>query len=888
MAKNTPEEVKRLNANRGDQVPIWHKWGPYVSERSWGTVREDYSQDGNAWKYFPHDIARSKAYRWGEDGIAGICDRYQVVALSFAFWNHKDPILKERLFGLTSQEGNHGEDVKEYYFYLDNTPTHSYMRYLYKYPQNPFPYDRLIKENASRNSNDPEFEVCETGVFNDGKYFDITIEYAKIDPDDLVIKVAIENHSEDAAVIDLLPQIVFRNVWSYGIGTHEYKMSADESDPDCKCIVLDDTEAESVQFITFDYSLGKHYFYGPDGGESLFTENETNREKLYGKKSPTHFVKDAFHRYIINQEKCVNEKKEGTKAALHYANIDIEGKGKKEFFFRFSNQPQDRPLEEAQMWIDRRKKEADAYYDYIAKEHHTEEEKRIFREALSSLLWSKQIYLFDVQRWLMGDDPMNPPPPGRKLLRNVHWRHLVSKRVMLMPDKWEYPWFAAWDLAFHCLSCALVDLDFAKEQLWLLLFDQFQHPNGQIPAYEWEFSDLNPPVQAWSAWNLYQMEYEKTGKKDISFLKKCFHKMMINFVWWVNKIDSAGNNIFEGGFLGLDNITVFDRSKGIPGGGKLEQSDGTGWMGFFCLKLMRIAIELSKHDSDYESLAVKFFEHFIYIAAALHKSGIRDVQIWDDLDGFFYDVICRPDGTHQKIGVRSLVGIIPIFAVDWIDQQELDDLKEFSVSINWFLTNRKDITKYCITSFDQDGKKGFLMSLMNVSQMKRVLKRAWDPDEFRSEYGLRSLSKYHDQNPIRLFDQVLQYEPGESRARVKGGNSNWRGPVWFPTTYLFIETLDRLYELLGEDFKVETPGGEPVDLKQMVDYFSRALLKLFQKREDGTRPIHGDNPIFKKDPSFSDQILFYEHFNGETGQGLGSSHQAGWTALIANIIHKWI
>ena len=634
MARRISEEKKRLNQNKGEGVPVWHKWGPYLSERSWGTVREDYSKDGNAWDYLTHDMARSRAYRWGEDGIGGICDRYQVMALSFAFWNHQDAILKERLFGVNSAEGNHGEDVKEYYFYLDNTPTHSYMKYLYKYPHAKFPYEKLVEENGRRSAEEREFEISQTGVFDKGKYFDIVMEYAKISPEDMVMKVEIHNKADYSAAIDLIPQMMFRNLWSYGLVSDEFKITADESHPDHLCLILDDTKAESAPFLTIDYSLGHRYFYGSNGAEVLFTDNVTNRERLYGKKNKFPYVKDAFHRHIIDGEDCVNKEKVGTKACFHYKDIEIEGKGSKVFYFRLCDEPQEKPLDGIESLIEKRIQEADEFYSELTSDHHDDEDKRIMREALSSLLWSKQSYLFNVQLWLLGDNPHDPPPPGRKEIRNNHWRHLNSKRVMLMPDKWEYPWFAAWDLAFHTVSCGMVDLDFAKEQVWLLLFDQFQHPNGQIPAYEWEFSDLNPPVQAWAAWSLYQMEFKNTGKQDVSFLKKCFHKMMINFVWWVNKVDSSGNNIFEGGFLGLDNITIVDRSEGAPNGGKLEQSDGTGWMGFFCLKMMRIAIELSKHDRDFESLAVKFFEHFLYIAAALHKSGVRDVQIWDDQDGF--------------------------------------------------------------------------------------------------------------------------------------------------------------------------------------------------------------------------------------------------------------
>jgi hypothetical protein len=878
-----PEEIQRLHSNTTGPVPPWYRWGPYLAERAWGTVREDYSANGDAWRYFTHEMAAHKAYRWGEDGIAGLCDRYQVAALSFAFWNHKDPILKERFFGLTSEEGNHGEDVKEYYFYLDNTPTHSYMKYLYKYSQNEYPYQRLIDENRKRGLLEPEFELSETGVFDQGKYFDITIEYAKIDPEDIAIRVTIVNHSSEIATLDFLPQVVFRNTHSASKGHEIYRGDGGE----CELLVLDDTKAGNVSLLTFDYSLGKRYFYGQKGAEALFTNNITHKEKLLGQASESPYVKDAFHRYIIHKENCIAPDGRGTKACLHYKNIEIGPKESKEFLFRFSDKPQKKPLNDVAKYINLRKKEADSFYDSIHKKYHNPEVKRVQREALSSLLWSKQSYNFDVQRWLTGDETISPPA-CRKDIRNNHWRHLVSKRVMLMPDKWEYPWFAAWDLAFHTVTCALVDLEFAKNQIWLLLFDQFQHPNGQIPAYEWEFSDLNPPVQAWAALELFNMGFEKTGRKDYAFLKKCFHKMMINFVWWVNKVDSSGNNIFEGGFLGLDNITVIDRSMKLPGGGKLEQSDGTGWMGFFSLKLMRIAIELSLHDKDYESLAVKFFEHFLYIGAALHKSGSREVQIWDEADGFFYDVIAKPDGTQQKIAVRSLVGIIPIFAIDFIPMELLEKLPDFKTNIQWFLKHRQDLAEHCITDCNEFGKKGFMMSLMHLGQMKRVLARAWDPNEFRSQYGLRSLSKYHEDHPFTLFNQTVKYTPNESSMKIKGGNSNWRGPIWFPTNYLFLETLEKLYHIFGDYLKVEDhQSKKEVTCQEMLSVFANSLLNLFLKAGK-ERPIHGADRLFKEDEAFRDQILFYEYFNGDTGRGLGASHQTGWTALIANIIDRWI
>ncbi len=886
MSTSSNPEEERLKEKSTSAVPLWQKWGPYVSERQWGTVREDYSADGNSWAYFPHDMARSRAYRWGEDGIGGICDRYQVIALSFAFWNHKDPILKERLFGLSSWEGNHGEDVKESYFYLDNTPTHSYMKYLYKYTQSAFPYAELVERNKNRGSDQGEFELVDTGAFNEGRYFDIFIEYAKINPEDLCFKIEIFNRGPEEAVLDVLPQLVFRNTWSWETKpTRRPEIRRGDQSHKYVSIVANDSEVEPVPLLNFPYRIDERFLYGSQGADLLFTNNETNCELVYGKKSPNQYVKDAFHRYIINKEDCVNHQHKGTKAALWYKNIKIPAGKSSVIYLRLTDHALKDPLDDVPNWIEKRRQEADAFYTNLHPEKASQDQKKIQRQALAGMLWNKQAYNFHVNRWLEGDDPKNPPPAKRKHLRNVHWRHLISKRIMSMPDKWEYPWFAAWDLSFQALPLALVDINFAKEQLWLLLFDQFQHPNGQIPAYEWEFSDLNPPVQAWAVWKVYQMEFEKTGVKDRSFLQKCFHKMMINFVWWVNRVDSTGNNVFEGGFLGLDNITVFDRSCQIPGGGTLEQSDGTGWMGLFCLILMRIALELSERDSDYESLAVKFFEHFVYIGAALEKSGNRTQQNWNEDDGFFYDVLCYPDGSHQQIFVRSLVGIIPLYAVDWIDDKELENNKEFSYNFNWFINNRPYMVESCLTRVETADRKGYMIALMKPERMKRILEKAWDPREFRSEYGLRSLSKYHEKHPYELFNHKVFYEPGESKEKIKGGNSNWRGPIWLPTNFLFIDTLLKIHEILGDQIRIKIEGEDEVDVRFVAHYFATALLSIFEEKK-GKRAFYGDHPLFQDDPCFKDYILFYEHFNGDNGKGIGASHQTGWTGLIANIIDR--
>ncbi|MBF5059199.1 MGH1-like glycoside hydrolase domain-containing protein [Candidatus Neptunochlamydia vexilliferae] len=870
------EEELRLLQKGGDVFP-WKKWGPYVSERSWGTVREDYSGDGNAWDHFPYEMAPYRTYRWGEDGIAGFCDRYQILALTHAFWNGKDPILKERLYGVGTHQGNHGEDVKEYYYYLDGVPTHSYMRYLYKYPCEEYPYEKLAEEGRQRGIEEREYELVDTGIFNGGRYFDIYIEYAKGGKDDICVKLTIENRSSQEESIHVIPQLIFRNTWGWGEERlPEPVMRRGKGG----CIEADDSMAQSPSRLSFDYHVGKRYFYADERAEILFTNNETNKEHLYGEKSETPYTKDAFHRYIVLDDKeKVNPEEKGTKACFYFRDLKVPAGGKEEILLRLTNTPLKHPLTGVEETIHKRKRQADEYYAGIHPKGATEEEKIIQRQALAGMIWTKQIYLYDVNLWLKGDNPEEPPPQSRESIRNTHWKHLISKRIISMPDKWEYPWFAAWDLAFHCISLALTDMDFAKDQLWYLLFDQFQHPNGQVPAYEWEFSDLNPPVQGWAALRLFNMD----GKKDTAFLKKCFHKLLLNFAWWVNKVDAKGNNVFEGGFLGMDNITVVDRSQEIPGGGKIEQSDGTGWMGFFCLNLMRMALELAKEDSVYEGMAIKFYEHFVYIANALVAAENREVQNWDEEDGFFYDVLtgCKTNN-HIRIKVRSMVGLIPLYAVDCITAEELDQFKGFAESFQWFTKNREDICSRCVTPIEQDGKKKYLLTLMEPEKIGRVLEKVWDPNEFRSDYGIRSLSKYHEKNPYELLGSRIKYEPAEAESTLMGGNSNWRGPIWFPTSFLFIEALKTLGEHTGDQIKVE--GKTP---HEMAHYFADALINLFKKDSEGKRPIYGDYDLLQNEPHFQDLILFYEHFHGDTGRGLGASHQTGWTGLVANLIAEW-
>jgi hypothetical protein len=769
----------------------WRRWGPYVSERSWGTVREDYSRDGSAWDYLSHDKARSKAYRWGEDGIAGICDRYQLLVFALALWNEKDPILKERMFGLTPGEANHGEDVKEYYYYLDNTPTHSYMKFLYKYPQREYPYSWLVEENRRRQAQvqSKEFELIDTGLFNDDRYFDIFVEYAKSAPEDIVIRISAFNRGPDRALLHILPHLWFRNTWCWDKHHHRApRIELGSAGSTFLSMRADDSGANLLRGVPFAYELGPRYLYAQNSvpsvrpAEILFTDNETNMERVYGDgaRSRSAYVKDAFHRYVIHGEAVVNPDPFGTKAAIHYI-FDVAPHSAAMVGLRLTDREYDCPLNDVESILQARILEADEFYRDLHPPRATPDECLIQRQALSGMLWTKQIYLFDVEKWLNGDDPHNPPASERHFGRNRHWKHLNSMRILSMPDKWEYPWFAAWDLAFHCVSLALVDLEFAKEQLWLLLFEQFQHPNGQIPAYEWNFSDVNPPIHAWAAWHLYNFEKRRDGQADRVFLEKCVHKLLMNFSCWVNKVDSEGNNVFEGGFLGLDNITVIDRSEPLPAGVKLEQADGTGWMGALCLTLMRMCLELATEDPVYEALATKFAEHYYYVAAAMKNMGGRDYCLWDERDGFFYDVLRHPDGSYHHFRVRSLVGVIPMYAVQRIETDWIKSFPEFSLNLEWFSTNRRELIEGCCYRIEHGGKKAHVLAMFDRDQLRRMLGRILDEDEFLSPFGVRSLSKYHDQNPFRFGTAEVRYEPAEAATAIKGGNSNWRGPIWFPT-----------------------------------------------------------------------------------------------------------
>ncbi|HEX8000117.1 MAG TPA: hypothetical protein VF528_17145 [Pyrinomonadaceae bacterium] len=873
----------------------WRKWGPYVSERAWGTVREDYSADGAAWDYFPHDLARSKAYRWGEDGLAAICDRYQVLIFALALWNGRDAILKERLYGLVPGEANHGEDVKEYYFYLDSTPTHSYMKYLYKYPQSAFPYMQLIEENRRRRgiAGSSEYELIDTGVFDEDRYFDVFVEYAKASPEDIVIRIEAFNRGPEAAALHILPQLWFRNTWSWGAEARaEPCIRVGPTGDGYKSLEASDDAGRKLSNLPFEYQVGQRFLYGEADGELLFTNNETNAPRVWGAgaQSRTTHVKDAFHRYIINGEQCVNPRGVGTKACFHYANRVIAAGGSTVVRLRLTDELLVQPLAKVDEIVETRSAEADEFYDSIHPPELTEDERRIQRQALAGMLWSKQIYLYDVKLWLDGDNPQSPPPASRRAGRNVRWQHLNSMRVLSMPDKWEYPWFAAWDLAFHCVPLTLVDAEFAKQQLWLLLFEQFQHPNGQIPAYEWEFSDLNPPVHAWAVWRVYNMDRIRTGRADRAFLEQCFHKLLINFTWWVNKVDHEGNNVFEGGFLGLDNITVLDRSHALPSGAQLEQSDATGWMGMFCLNLMRIALELAKENKAYEALATKFFQHYIYVGAAMKHMGVLDHQLYDESDQFFYDVLRQPDGSYHKFRVRSLVGLIPLYAVERLEEDWIEPFAEFRSNLHWFIKNRRELVEECLTTIErEDGKRVHVLSIVNPEQMRHLLERMWDPEEFRSPYGLRSLSKYHEHHPFVFGGSSVAYEPAESLEMLKGGNSNWRGPIWFPTTFMMIEALRKLGTAYGPLFTIQSPveGEGRITLKEMAAGFAARLLSIYKRDGNGRRAVYEGLRKFQEDPHWRDLLLFYEFFHGDTGRGLGASHQTGWTGLVASLIDEW-
>ncbi len=874
------KEHSRLAEKVVGDVPHWQKWGPYVSERAWASVREDYSANGDPWSYFPFEAAKSKVYRWGEDGIAGWCDRYQVLVFAPAFWNGKDPILKERFYGLSTPEGNHGEDVKECYFYIDGTPTHSYMKYLYKYPQAEYPYEKIRIENSKRGTHDTEYELVDTGVFENNRYFDIFIEYAKASAEDVCIRIEAFNRGDQAATLHILPHLWFRNQWAWGDERAPEPQIVNRTQGNSAlCILADDQKLLSPPQLQSDYHLGKRYLYASLGGKPLFTNNEDAKGQKY--------VKDAFHEAVIGNKDTTNPEEKGTKACFHYQFENIRPGGSVILYLRLTDKEMKSPLEDIETIIKNRKSEADEFYSTIHPKNATPDERLIQRQALAGMMWAKQIYLYDVNVWLEGDNTYYKPPESRKGIRNVHWRHLNSMRILSMPDKWEYPWFAAWDHAFQCVSLALVDIEYAKEQLWLLLFDQFQHPNGAIPAYEWEFSDLNPPVQAWALIQVYEMERKQKGKGDDEFLRKCFLKLLMNFSWWVNKVDSSGNNIFEGGFLGMDNIALLDRSQVSMGGAVLKQSDGTGWMAMFCLNLMRISLELAKTMTGYESMATKFFQHFVYIADAMKKMGNKNYGLWNEQDHFFYDVLSYPDGRFSEFRVRSLVGVIPLFAVEIVDEEELEQFPEFKRNFEWFVKHRKSLTQDCVIPIQRKNKKGYVCTLVDENHLKGILQYIWNPDEFRSDFGLRSLSKFHEKNPFVYEGRRVGYEAAESIDRVKGGNSNWRGPIWTVPNYVFTVSLNKFAQAFGDDFKISFGNEPPVDLRAMAKSFADRLITIFARNQNGVRPVYGQQSPFVSDSLWNNYVLFYEYFDGDTGRGLGASHQTGWSALVANLISEY-
>jgi Mannosylglycerate hydrolase MGH1-like glycoside hydrolase domain/Glycosyl hydrolase family 63 C-terminal domain len=874
-------EEQRLKESR-ERESHWKRWGPYLSERQWGTVREDYSPNGTAWEYLPHEQARSRTYRWSEDGIAGICDRHQYICFALALWNGKDPILKERLFGLTGNEGNHGEDVKEYYFYLDSTPTHSYMKFLYKYPQAEFPYARLVEENRRRTKKDLEFELLDTGVFTQSRYFDVFVEYAKATTEEILIRITAFNRGPDGAELHLLPTLWFRNRWSWGRRDHRPRLSRAEPAQDGGVVRVE------------------HPYYGTRAlacegqPELLFTENESDFARLWGTESRSPYVKDAIHEFVLHGRRdAVNPGQVGSKvAAWHHKTLEAGERWSLKL--KFTDQPLSgevfgKPFEET---FRQRAQEADEFFRGVIPAGISADCKNVTRQALAGMLWSKQFYHYDVRTWLEGDPAFPPPPPERWEGRNHAWVHLYNDDVISMPDKWEYPWYAAWDLAFHCITLSLVDPDFAKDQLILLLREWYMHPNGQLPAYEWAFGDANPPVHAWAAWRVYKIEKRRRGVGDRKFLERVFHKLLLNFTWWVNRKDASGNNVFEGGFLGLDNIGVFDRSKPLPNGGRIEQSDGTSWMAMFCLVMLSIAFELALEDPAYEDVASKFFEHFVYIADAMNNRGGKKLTLWDDEDGFYYDVLRLEDGSNLFMKVRSMVGLIPLFAVHSLEPEIVDHFPGFRKRMQWFLDFHPDVEDLIDASQKSERGVRRLLSLVNRQRLLRVLQYMLDENEFLSPYGIRSLSKFHLDHPYMLefggTRHSVNYEPAESTTGLFGGNSNWRGPVWFPVNFLLIESLQRFHYYYGDELKVEYPSasGEHCNLWQVATDISRRLMRIFLRGEDGRRAVYGGTESFQSDPNWRDLILFYEYFHGDIGAGIGASHQTGWTGLIAKLFQQ--
>ncbi len=927
-------ELKRLEDARTNAAS-WKKWGPYGAERAWGTVREDYSPDGRAWDYLSHDHARSKAYRWNEDGLAMWCDDEQNLCFALALWNGRDPILKERLFGLTGSEGNHGEDVKELLYFVDSTATHAFNRAIYKYPQAAFPYEQLVKENAARTKADPEFELIDSGVFNDNRYFDVEIEYIKAAPEDTLIQITAHNRGPDAATLHLLPTLWFRNMWTW------------KGLPD-KPHISTEATGDGWRFSASKNGFGTYHLLAQGDCQPLCCDNETNNSRLYNVPGAAPFVKDGINNFVVNgDESAINPRQSGTKAAAHYV-LQVPANGKSRIRLRLSRDRHEAELLESELLanqtrqsevrdsgsledeplasqplegqsqgnqsrqggappsevfgsefdelIETRRREADEWHDSLLPAQLDPDARLVARQAMAGLLWSKQFYNFNVLKWLQGDAAQPAPPRERWDGRNRDWTHLNARSVIAMPDVWEYPWFAAWDWAFHCVTFAIADADFAKDQLLLLLREWMMHPNGQLPAYEWAFGDVNPPVHAWAALRVYRIEKKRTGVGDRLFLERVFQKLLLNFTWWVNRKDAQGRNVFQGGFLGLDNIGVFDRSAPLPGGVLLDQADGTAWMAMYCLNMLAIALELAAQDPAYEDMATKFLEHFFYIAHAMNDrfAVLREggIDLWDEEDGFYYDVLQLPGSEPQFLRTRSLVGLIPLLAVETLEDELLDKLPDFRARMNWFLEHRPDLTQSA-ASLKQKGQGARrLLSVVDETRLRRLLSRMLDKDEFLSDHGLRSVSKYHQNHPASMtldgHTWTLDYEPGESTTTLFGGNSNWRGPVWFPINYLLIEALQKFDYFYGDSFGVQSPDepDQTLSLWQVATLLSRRLIRLFTLDADGKRAVWGDSDRLQSDPHFRDLLQFFEYFHGDTGKGLGAAHQTGWTALVAKLIQQ--
>jgi hypothetical protein len=875
----TNESARLQEASEKDVA--WKKWGPYLSERQWGTVREDYSENGDAWNYFTHDQARSRAYRWGEDGIAGISDEKQKLCFAIALWNGVDPILKERMFGLTNSEGNHGEDVKEYYFYLDSTPTHSYMKFLYKYPQAPYPYDDLIATNRRRSRNEFEYELIDTGVFNQDRYFDVFVEYAKRSPEDILIRITAANRGPDKAPLHVLPTLWFRNTWSWQENTPKPLLEQRSSGTH-----------DSVVIVASHHDLGIRCLYGDGTVPVLFTENETNNERLFGAPNKSPYVKDGINDYIVHgHTDKVNRERHGTKACPHYL-LEIPAGESRVIQLRLTTLPSEGPRNDLGFGkpfhtiVDARRQEADEFYASITPDSLNEDKARVMRQALAGMLWSKQCYIYDVDRWTR--ERAGESYGGR----NRDWSHMANQEIISMPDKWEYPWYAAWDLGFHTAALSLVDIEFAKQQLALMLRDDYLHPSGQIPAYEWNFSDVNPPVHAWAVRYVYEREKQVLGRGDTKFLEQLFHKLSLNFTWWVNRKDPRGNNIFGGGFLGLDNIGVFDRSAPLPTGGYLEQADGTAWMAFYCQCMLQIAVELALHDPIYEEMVVKFAKHFGWIAAAMESVGDAHESMWDEQDGFFYDILRQPDGSATRLKVRSLVGLLPLCATTVFHGQIQENMPDLAAILSDFFERHPKLrASVSLESAQKEGANGTrLCDLMDQKKYRRVLSKMLDESEFLGPYGIRSISRYHLDHPYVFStggqEFRVQYAPAESDTGMFGGNSNWRGPVWLPINVLIIRALLNLYQYYGDDFTIECPtgSGKLMNLFEVARELAARIIRTFTRDENGRRPVHGGCEKFQTDPHWRDHILFYEYFHGDNGSGIGASHQTGWTGTVANLV----